>query len=387
MKKSIYAVFLAFCAGILFTGCRSTAVQTAAPEEKPQLNAALYVDNGSSGGGVFNWATLLDLSPEIRLHLILGKDVREGILDKMDLVIMPGGYPGRQFNSLGKDGVEALRKFIANGGGYVGSCAGLANTLNNNERLRLLPFRRRPNSGGNYATLMVEINEKGAKILNVKPEKILVRYAGGPIPMMGKKKVHDISTGEVLAVYKNTVSYFNKPEGNFFDQGAIIYGNYGKGKVIATGFHPENWNDTHAIALGCIYAVTGKKVTSEMPFKQRRPYRVGYYCNGKDNVSNIEAALRLNRHPQIDIKFFNDQNVREGELYHLDMIVFPDANPNICKAFVTKDFLRKELSGFAARGGKIFAAGRGVSALSDQSQALIVKGNEELTPELLIRNF
>ena len=44
-------------------------------------------------------------------------------------------------------------------------------------------------------------------------------------------------------------------------------------------------------------AVTGKKVTSQMPFKQRRPFRVGYYCNGKDNVSNIEAALRLNRHP------------------------------------------------------------------------------------------
>ncbi len=29
------------------------------------------------------------------------------------------------------------------GGGYIGTCAGLANTINNNERLRLLPFRLR----------------------------------------------------------------------------------------------------------------------------------------------------------------------------------------------------------------------------------------------------
>lgn len=69
------------------------------------------------------------------------------------------------------------------------------------------------------------------------------------------------------------------------------------------------------------------------------------------------------------------------------MIVFPDANAKICHNFVTNDFLRKELASFVTRGGKIFAAGRGESALSSKSQAIIVKDNSDLTPKLLINNF
>ena len=353
---------------------------------KFSINAALYVDNGSSGIGVFDWAKLLEFSPEIKLHFFLGKDVREGKLSGMDLFLMPGGYPGNQYKSLQPDGVEALRKFIANGGAYVGSCAGLANVLNNNNRLRLLPFRRRPASGGHWATLTVEINEQGAKILDVKPGRILVRYAGGPIPMPGKK-VHKVSTGEVLAIYKNTVSYIDKPEGNFFDQGAIIYGQYGKGKVIATGFHPENWHSTYPVAMGCIYAVTGVKAFPVMPEKEFRPYRIGYFCSGNDTVDNLEAMLRLYKHPRLDIKFFSEQLIRQGELRHLDLLVLPDANEKICKGLVQNDVLRNELENFLRRGGRIVAAGRAASALSIPSQAIRVNSNKELTPELLIKNL
>ncbi len=387
MKNTTF-YFLAAVAAIFVCGCSAVAVKTDNPAPAPgkQINAALYVDNGSSGIGVFDWAKLLEFSPEIKLHFFLGKDVREGKLSGMDLFLMPGGYPGNQYKSLQPDGVEALRKFIANGGAYVGSCAGLANVLNNNNRLRLLPFRRRPASGGHWATLTVEINEQGAKILDVKPGRILVRYAGGPIPMPGKK-VHKVSTGEVLAIYKNTVSYIDKPEGNFFDQGAIIYGQYGKGKVIATGFHPENWHSTYPVAMGCIYAVTGVKAFPVMPEKEFRPYRIGYFCSGKDTVDNLEAMLRLYKHPRLDIKFFSEQLIRQGELRHLDLLVLPDANEKICKGLVQNDVLRNELENFLRRGGRIVAAGRAASALSIPSQAIRVKSNKELTPELLIKNL
>ena len=385
MKKIAYFLGIAIAA-IFVCGCSTVAVSTdkTSPALPKKVNVALFVDNGSSGIGVFDWAKLMEFSPDVNLHFVLGKDVRAGKLSQMDVLLMPGGYPGTQYKSLQKSGVDAVHKFIENGGAYIGSCAGLANVLNNNNRLRLLPFRRRPHSGGHWATLTVDINADGAKILGVKPGRVLVNYAGGPIPMRGRK-VHQISTGEILAVYKNTVSYVGKPEGNFFDQGAIIYGQYGKGKVIATSFHPENWSSTRDIAMGCLYAVTGVKTFPVMPKKNFHPFRVGYFCSGRDTIDNLEAMLRLYKHPQLDIIFFSEQVIRRGELRHIDVLVLPDANAKICRGLVNNDFLRKEMEYFISRGGRVIIAGRAVNALQDDSKAIKVKSNEEITPELLLK--
>ena len=388
--KKFFNLFpaIAMIIAVLASGCSSiAAVQAKSPAVPPakQINVALYVDDGAGGNGMFCWASLLEFSPEIKLHLVLAKDIRAGRLDKMDVLLMPGGYPGTQYKTLQAQGVKAVREFVANGGAYIGSCAGLANVLNNNERLRLLPFRRRPASGGYHATLAVDINQRGAEILNVKPGRVMVRYAGGPIPAPGKK-VHQVSTGEVLAIYKNTVSYIGKAEGNFFNQGAVIFGTYGKGKVIATSFHPESWPSTHNIAMGCIYAVTGVKTAPVMPEKVKRPLRVGYYCVGKDNVENIEAMLRLSKDPELDIIFISNQQINEGMLSHLDMLVLPDAVEKYYKLLVTNEFLRNEMDSFINRGGKVFTAGRGINALTDRSKAVFVKDNRKLTPELLLEH-
>ena len=40
------------------------------------------------------------------------------------LVIFPGGSGGGQSNGLGEDGRKAVRTFVANGGGYIGTCGG-----------------------------------------------------------------------------------------------------------------------------------------------------------------------------------------------------------------------------------------------------------------------
>ena len=388
MKKLSSVIFAAIMLAVVAAcGCKcvSPATAASAPAPEKQINVALFLDKGASGVGVFNWAMLMDTAPGVKLHLLSAKDVREGKLAGMNALIMPGGYPGTQFKALQNKGVEMLRKFVADGGGYIGSCAGLANTLNNNGRLRLLPFRRRPNSGGHWATLQVEINQRGAEILNVKPGKLYVRYAGGPIPMPGRK-VHEVSTGEVLVVYKNTVSYFGKPEGNFFDQGAVIYGSYGKGKVIATGFHPECWRSTYGVAMGCLYAVTGVKTYPVTPVKNLRPLRVAYYCGGRDTISNVEAMLRLYKDPRIDITIIAAQNINEGQLDHFDMVVFPDAAENACRTLVTNEFQRNEVDTFIKRGGKVIAAGRGRSCLSDPAKALLLKDNDDITPEVLIKN-
>ncbi len=374
-------------AALLNAGCTAVksapeTAQTAVPAPEKELKAVLYIDAGASGAGVFKWAQLLAYSPGIKLHLMNAADIRAGKLQGMDMVLLPGGFAPSQYNALQEDGAVEIRKFVANGGAYVGTCAGLASTLNDKNRLKLLPFHRLPNTGGKYGTLLVEINKRGAELLNVKPSKVQVRYAGGPIPTPGAK-AHEVNTGETLAVYKNTVSYFNKPQGNFFNEAAAIYGVHGKGKVIATGFHPESWNSTHNIAMGCIYAVTGLKTFPVMPRKELRPLRVAFFASWLDRVDHVEAMLRLDKDPRIDIKFVAGQEFNEGDLRHVDVLVIPDCK--VARKFFEEAYNASELAYFVERGGKIIAAGRSAQALPEKVKAVRVKNNQKLTADLICK--
>ena len=58
-----------------------------------------------------------------------------------DAVCFPGGCCGQQSSALGARGRQIVREFVANGGGYIGVCAGAflaASGYNNQNSLRLL---------------------------------------------------------------------------------------------------------------------------------------------------------------------------------------------------------------------------------------------------------
>ena len=81
-------------AAVAICGCSTTS--TVAPSAvqssgRPPLKVAVYADNGPSGIGAVEWFRLVQESPELELKLLDGKMVRDGALDGLDLVIMPGG--------------------------------------------------------------------------------------------------------------------------------------------------------------------------------------------------------------------------------------------------------------------------------------------------------
>ncbi len=55
---------------------------------------------------------------------VLGQDVRDGVLDDVDIFAVPGGSEGYTSTSLGEEGREALRQFVRAGGSYFGICGG-----------------------------------------------------------------------------------------------------------------------------------------------------------------------------------------------------------------------------------------------------------------------
>ena len=355
-----FRMFPCGAAALLLTAAAAFGPSCAAAPAK-RLKVALYLDAGSAGNGVFHWIRLIAHSPQMELHGVTGRDVRAGKLAGMDLLVMPGGLSSRQYKSLREEGAEKVREFVRSGGAYFGTCAGLACTLDDPNRLRLLPFHRKPRSGGGTALIEVEFSEAGARTLGIAPGRYKVRYSGGPIPIRGKGSAD--GSGEVLAVYRNAVSRFGKPEGTFFGDGAVIFGRLGKGKVIATGFHPEYWERTYPIVAGCICAVTGVRPTFEFPRTSARPIRVGFWSSGFPDARRTAAFLALDRHPEIDLRIVTSHQLDQGELRHLDALAVVHDATGAYRKLLRAGYNREQLTAFMDRGGVVFASGTGCESV------------------------
>lgn len=79
---------------------------------------------------------------ELSFDLIQAADVRNGCLENYSMLFVPGGWSSNKMKALGEKGVEAVKRFVYEGGSYLGFCggAGLA-TL---DGIGLLKIRRKP---------------------------------------------------------------------------------------------------------------------------------------------------------------------------------------------------------------------------------------------------
>lgn len=341
----------------------AAALWCAAPlaaAEPARVKVGFFVDNGSRGSGVLYWARLLHYSPQLEVTLLDGKDIRDGKLDGLDLLMVPGGASGTQCRMMGEEGKAALRRFVASGGSYLGVCAGYHCTLNRPERISLFPYTISPEHYGGMAPLAMELSEKGAKLLDIPAGRYVVRYSHGPIAVPAPLKGG--GEAEVLGVYRAFVGPAGRPGRNFFGKPAILYGNYGKGKVIATSFHPESREGTYCIALGCIYAVTGVKPTPLFPVRSYRPIRVGYCSSAIAGKRCIREVLELDRDREIDLRFVDIEALEVGELSHLDVMIFSAGVEASYKKVMTPRRIAA-VKEFMDRGGRVLASGNGAAFL------------------------
>lgn len=154
------------------------------------------------------------------------KGVFQGKLDNFSAFIVPGGWPEKYAYSLRKKGYNKIRKFVSNGGKYIGICAGaylaskkfktdesdftglgLANPTAEMEIRKILPGRIR------------EIKLSKHALSNGCPHKMKIWYMNGPVFKSNKKM-------KVIAKYENNNT-------------AIISSKYGKGSIILFSPHPE----------------------------------------------------------------------------------------------------------------------------------------------------
>ena len=380
MRRIATPCFAVLFSVMLAAGCcavRSTPEQIAPVRKK----VGFFTDNGCRGGGVFFWARLLAYSPQLELVLVDGVDLRAGKLQGLDLLVCPGGGSGRQLETMQSAGRDALRKFIADGGAYLGICAGCYNVLNDKSRLQLLPYNYKRRAAGKTARLTVEVNKRGAELMGIAPERWQVRYAGGPI--MEKTAPLAAGKGETLAVFRSSISGIDRKPVDFIGTPAIIYGTYGKGKVVASSVHPESFESSYPIALGCLYAASGIKATPVFPKKNYRPVRVGFYTgslNGKQSVINM---LELDRHPELDVELIDGDSVDQGVLHHLDVLIIPDAIADRNKSVFAGKRRTAQITRFLDDGGKVLYSGNGNASLPTHKNIINVPMGGSFVPYAL----
>ncbi len=139
------------------------------------------------------------------------------------VLIMPGGQTEQILSGLGSDGLEEIREFIRNGGGYVGICSGAylaAETVEVPGRptgLGVMDIKNRREAGEKIRTIEVLAPEHA--IFAGCTRAIDLWYQNGPAMEPG----HGV---EALARYE---------DGAF----AVACCSYGKGTVVVFSPHPE----------------------------------------------------------------------------------------------------------------------------------------------------
>jgi len=185
---------------------------------------------------------------------VYAADIIGGALTSYDVLVMPGGYAFYYKTALGDVGVGNIRKFVANGGGYIGICAGAWFAVDYDlwygivyeypldlfpgygegpvpELTPGYPEPPRPVDAGlycrDYIPVMTEINLANGNGITggLSTDSLMVMYWGGPTFHVYEGHEEEVAVIGTYAVHQN--------------EPAMVAFEYGSGKVFLTGVHPE----------------------------------------------------------------------------------------------------------------------------------------------------
>jgi hypothetical protein len=239
--------------------------------------SAVRVGLYGGGGAPFNHAGIL-AACGFQVEFLSDASVRAGKLAEIDVFLMPGGGTRAmwgQLEPLGEAGCREIAGFVRRGGMYIGCCAGSYDCIVNTGEfiescslqrgLQLLNARPWPGQSG-AGFLGIQSPGVGVvKIRNRRPdhpvmygvadELEIVHYNGPILDPLSERAVDGASGAVGLAEFTGSTERFTPAEAfagpipsgtvTYLDQAvaagryAVAAGEYGIGRVVAFGSHPE----------------------------------------------------------------------------------------------------------------------------------------------------
>ncbi len=208
---------------------------------RDEVRLALYDAGGVGGAGPVAFDKLFRALPGTRLERVGPAEILAGALRQFDVVIFPGGSGSRQGKAITPRGRQAVRRFVGNGGGYVGICAGAYLAASNYAwSLRILDAKviDRAHWKRGKAMVKVDLTAEGRRMLGKRPAPFDVRYANGPLLAPGERP--EIPDFTALAHFRSEVAKGGAPKGVMINTPAMAAGRWGKGRVFVSSPHPES---------------------------------------------------------------------------------------------------------------------------------------------------
>ncbi len=282
MKKTALSIL---CVVLCVSCAFSADAECANPVPRQRVKAGLYCDKGSRGKNVVYWAKMLSDSPDVDVTFLDGQDVRDGRLEGLDILVMPGGTGFGQYESMREEGAAKVREYLRAGGRYFGTCAGLAVLMNEEKRIAILPLKR---INGHYmrggGDLRVKFSEKWVRELSLTNDVYSIQFHHGPVPVPGKP-IDGVKL-ENVGISMNAVDQYGKMNtwrrDSMIGTAAFVHATAGKGEVIACNCHPEGRPETRDIVSGVFRRLTGRSIA--IPVFRHFPSEYKFKATGRDSV-------------------------------------------------------------------------------------------------------
>lgn len=180
----------------------------------------------------------IEATPTLRPVVVTPRSIRSGALGSMRALLVTGGRGSRQGRALGEEGREAIRRFVREGGGYVGICAGSylamqvpAGSMEESYKAAFVAAAHATGDAWQRGIAPIEL---------VSPEgqRVTLHYANGPL--FSVVDVEGLPTPRVLARFVGEVSSERggtRP-GQMRDAPALIATSYGRGQVVLFSPNP-----------------------------------------------------------------------------------------------------------------------------------------------------
>lgn len=234
------------------------ALHAQAGAAKP-IRVALYDDAGSAGKGVPRVSEILGKdAATFRVTLLKGADIAGGALKDHDVVIFTGGSGSKQAAGIGEAGRAEVRKFVENGGGYVGICAGAYLACSGfTWSLGVLDAKTVSNKWRRGAgDVKIEVHAPGAAATGISAGEQTVRYVNGPVIQPAGRE--DVPDYEALATFRTELAENGTPKGAMVNTPAWARGAFGKGRVIVSSPHPEQTAGMDAFVAHVVQWAAGR---------------------------------------------------------------------------------------------------------------------------------
>jgi hypothetical protein len=211
------------------------------PKGKCTKKTAIFAGQGDRGKTLVYWQKLYREHDLGELDIVYGHLFSYEIIKRYDLVILPGGGSKDMCHALGERGREELRHYIAEGGRYLGVCAGAyAATHQLREYIGLSPLviQDYEHAHRGEAELKLSFNEIGSLAFGVSEgDEIPIIYHNGPICKY--RELQGCDKFQVMATFVEDITPEGGLPGIMIGAPAAWKNRYGNGFVYAISPHIE----------------------------------------------------------------------------------------------------------------------------------------------------